>query len=125
MKSALTPCEFDPGGLEAPGAGRPLVLLFADGQSAASRALERTISELAPAYSGRLRFESAKPPEAADLLQRFCIHSIPGLVVLHDESVLFLAMGILPRRELEAIFDAAARHHVAKAFTHMIGTYGV
>ncbi len=124
MKTASTVCEFTTGGFksEAPYGGRPVVLLFADGQSMASHVLERTIHELAPAYRDRLRFQWVSPHGGANLLKRFCISSIPALVVLRDEVVLYLAMGILPRRELKAIFDALSRRtdQVVKAVSNAV-----
>jgi thioredoxin-like negative regulator of GroEL len=67
------------------------------------------VNELAPAYEKHLHFARVNAAEAADLLQRYRIHSVPGLVVLHRETVLYEVMGVLPRRELETILDAAAR----------------
>ncbi|HOB33416.1 MAG TPA: thioredoxin family protein [Verrucomicrobiota bacterium] len=94
---------------EARDGDRPLVLLFSAAQCPASRTLERMVNELAPAYEKHLHFARVNAVEAADLLRRYRIHSVPGLVVLHRETVLYEAMGVLPRRELETIFDAAAR----------------
>ena len=88
---------------------QPVVLLFLGVQCPASRSLEQVIDELAPTYLRRLSFVKVNAAKAPDLVQRYRIHHVPSLVVVHGESVLYLAMGVLPERELEAIFSAVAR----------------
>ncbi|HHY85123.1 MAG TPA: hypothetical protein GYA07_06265 [Verrucomicrobia bacterium] len=96
-------------GSDAHNANRPFVLLFLSAQCPASGTLEQMMNALAPAYSGRLRFGYVNAAKAANLVQHYRIHSIPSLAIVHHESVLYLAIGVLPRRELEGVLDAAAR----------------
>lgn len=102
----FTPSVFESGGRDG---GQPLVLLFLGAECPASQTLERTIAQLAPAYVHKLWFVRVNATKATDLVRRYRIHYIPSLIVVHCEAVLYLAMGVLPKRELEAIFDAAAR----------------
>lgn len=103
--------EADPITVEMQGGDgiRPLVLLVCAEQCAASRALEQMTAELATDYARHLQFRRVDASKAVDLMRRYCIHSTPSLVIVHRESVLYHATGELPRRELQTIFDAAAR----------------
>jgi thioredoxin 1 len=89
---------------------RPVIVAFYAPQCPESQRLDQMLNELAPVYRDRLEFGAVNVAKAGELASRYRVYSVPGLVVLFNNTVLYQVMGVLPRRELKTIFDVAARH---------------
>jgi thioredoxin 1 len=84
------------------GAGVPVLLVFGQRSCAPCDQLSPTLEALAGAYAGRALIARIDAPANPDLVQRFAITHLPGLVFVRDGQVVAQSSGAAPEAALRA-----------------------
>ncbi len=71
------------------------------------RMLAPVIEELAPEYSGRLKFVKINVDEAPETPAKYGVRGIPTLLIIKDGSVIATKVGALSRSALQSFIDGA------------------
>jgi len=71
------------------------------------RMLAPVIEELAPEYSGRLKFVKINVDECPEAPAKYGVRGIPTLLIIKDGSVIATKVGALSRSALQSFIDGA------------------
>jgi thioredoxin 1 len=84
------------------GAGVPVLLVFGQRSCAPCDQLTPALEAIASAYAGRALIARIDAPANPDLVQRFAITHLPGLVFVRDGQVVAQSSGAAPEAALRA-----------------------
>lgn len=70
------------------------------------RALAPTVAQIAEEYDGRVRVGKVNVDEEGELAEKYGISGIPAVLLFRNGEVLDTSVGVRPKSQLVAMFDA-------------------